>query len=362
MGTKLILPEKTSELDKIQLGWLNFGHLKVTTFDALEKDELAIQMVLTDYSTITELEEAQTKLKEAKNLASESEGRRLYFTNLLKEKLTTPAMAFEKRTAVLIEAAEKHELTLRKAASEKEQGETLKEKEKNSLKAHIENENFRIAAKYREDLTVMVIESYRNALKNKTPVKEIKAYTKAIEGFLKDVKLDKPVKFDLKHLNKEEAKAIHEGVSKYDPKEDLQTALDSLKPHFAMYGEDLKNRTKAIKKSEAEEQSVKEETEKQVTIQTSMTKLAAEAEPLVLTGGGNTKVKKKMNIVEENTSEWAAEVITQYMTNLDKAKHFIRVSSWSKLSVGQMGTALAKVKMENPKIKFGKLKFQEVEK
>ena len=359
---KMILPATTAELDAIQKGWLTFGHLKVTTFDALEKDELAVQQALLDFDKITDLADAQEKLKEAKGIASESEGRRLYLTNMIRDKLTVPAMAFEKRNAILIEQAEKHELTLRKAASAKEESEGAKQREEKALRAHIENENFRIAAKYRQDLEVLVLESYRNALKNKTPVKEIKAYCKSIEGFLKDVKLDKPVKYERVHVSKEEAIAINATIPAYKSADDLASAISSIKETFAMYAEDLKNRSKAIKRTEEQAGDVISETEKEVTIQTSMTNLAAQAEPLVLTGGGNTKVKKKLVIVEENTAEWAVEVITQYMTNLDKAKHHIRVSLWSKLTVGQMGAALAKVRMENPKSKFGKLKFKEEEK
>ena len=114
---KMILPATTAELDSIQKGWLTFGHLKVTTFDALEKDELAVQQALLDFDKITDLADAQEKLKEAKGIASESEGRRLYLTNMIRDKLTVPAMAFEKRNAILIGKAEKHELTLLKAAS-----------------------------------------------------------------------------------------------------------------------------------------------------------------------------------------------------------------------------------------------------
>jgi hypothetical protein len=362
MATKVILPKLTEELDKIQLGWLNFGHLKVTTFDALEKDELAVQLILTDYKDITDLPDAQEKLKQAKALATESEGRRLYLTNMIRDKIIVPAMVFEKRTATLIEAAEKHELSLRKVASAKEEEENVKGREVRSMVAHFENEYFRIAAKYRQDLEVMVLESYKNALKNKTPVKEIKAYCKAIEGFLKEVKVDKLVKFDRVHLSKELAGELFKGVPAYDPAEDLASAIGSIKETFTMYAEDLKNRSKAMKKADEEIGDVISETEKEVTIQTSMTELASQAEPLVLTGGGNTKIKKKLAIVEENTAEWAVEVITQYMTNLNTAKHHIRVSLWSKLTVGQMGAALAKVRMENPKAKFGKLKFKEEEK
>lgn len=360
MANKLILPAKTEELDKVQLGWLNFAHLKTTTFDALEKDELAVQQILLDFDKIEELEDAQDKLKQAKGLATESEGRRLHLTNMLRDKVTNPAMEYEKRNAVLIKAAEAHELTLRKAAVATQEKEGVIEREKNALKAHIESEQFRIAAKYRQDLEILILEAYKNALKNKTPVKEMKAYKKAIEGFLKDEKLDKFIKYDIKHITKETAAATFKSVPAYEKDADLKAAIGSIDEVFAMYAEDLKNKTKAIKKAEEKMEEVEAETTKAVDIQTSMNTLSAEAVPLVMTGGAT--IKKNWKVVEENTPEWAVAVITSYMTNLVDAKKHVRVSSWSKFTIDQMAKALAKVKTEYPLRKFEKITFKQIEK
>lgn len=361
MATKLILPEKTSDLDKIQVGWLNFGNLKQTTFDALEKDELAVQLILKDFNDIEELDEAQEKLKQAKALATESEGRRLYFTNLLKDKVITPSMAFEKRNEDVIKKAESHEFTLRKSASVKQEAENLKTKERSSLRAHIENEYFRIAAKYREDLEVLVLESYKNALYIKTPVKEIKPYKKAIEGFLNEVKLDKFIKFETKHITKEESIEIFKSIAPYDKSGALKASIKSIEDVFSMYAEDLKNRTKAMKKVDKDTEQVKKDAEKEVSIQTSITNLQAESVPLIMSGGPT--IRKKLKVVEENTAEWAVEVMAQYLKSLDKAKQFIRVGSWAKLNIGQMAAAIAKVKSENPNFyKSSNLKFEEEEK
>lgn len=360
MSTKLILPAKTSELDKIQVGWLNFGHLKVTTFDTLEKDELAIQQILLDITSNEDLENVQEKLKQAKGLAEESKGRRMNFTTLLQDRVIKPAMEFEKRTLELITKASAHELALRSAAEEKNQAATLIENEKVALRVHIENEHFRIAAKYKEELAVMVLDSYKNALKNKTPVKEIKSYCKAIEGFLKDVKLDKFVKYERKHLSVEDATAIMKGVKAFEKDESLKAAIKSITKTFTMYAEDLKNRTKAMKKAEEDIEEVHEIATEEVVIQSSINTLTSQSVPLEMSGA--PKTKKKLEPIEENTADWALDVIMEYIKHAQRAKQHVRVGSWSKFSVGQMAAALAKVKMDHPEINFYKLKFKEVKK
>jgi hypothetical protein len=357
MADKLLLPEKTSELDKVQKGWLTFGHLKVTTFDALEKDELAIQQILNGYKDVTELKEIQDMIAKAKALAQESKERRLHLTNMFLEKVSRPSMEFEKRNDALISQANAHELTLRKEVVKKNEAESFKEREKFALKAHVENEYYRIAAKYKQDLEVMVLDSYKNALKNKTPNKEIKAYKKQIVEWLKEIKLDAFVKYECKHLSKEEKMAEFKSVKPYTGKDDLQAAIDTLEDTFAMYSEDLKNRTKAIKKTESKIDHVETETEKDIVVTTEINNMTAEAEPLTLSGGPT--IKKKWEVVEENTADWALAVIGMFLGQLSKTREHIRVSSWSKLTIGQMAAACAKV--GDPKL-FPKLKFKEIEK
>lgn len=354
---KLLLPAKTADLDKQQLAWLTFAELKKTTFAALAKDELAIQQILDGYQDVKDLKKIQDMIAKAKSLAAESKERRLYLTGTLNEKITQPAMLYEKRNDTLISSANAIELTLRKAESEKQNKEFLKAKEVVNFKAHTESEWFRIAAKYRAELDTLVLDSYKNALQTKVSKNGLKKYKEAIVGFLKDVKLDVFVKFEPKYLSKEEMKGIFNSLHKYDKKNDLADAIKKIDEVFEMYESDLKNKTKAIKAVDNTVLKVSKNAKKEIEMNTEITRLASEAEPLVLTGG--PLVKEKLEVVEENSAEWAFNVISSFMAKIEITREHIRVGSWSKLTVGQMAAAIAKV--GQPKL-FPKLTFKVIEK
>lgn len=343
------LPELVNELSPVQLGWLKMAEVRDEVFASLEKDELAIQSALKSVTKIEDLEQVQTKIKNAVELFTEMTGRRLHFTNKLKEKIIDKAMEFEKRSKELIDEAKAAELELRKKVTQENKKAENFEREVAAIKAHIKSECFRIAAEYRIQLRTMALESYETFLKNKKKqtAKEIETYKHSIREFMKAVDLGRSTKFEREYVSLEIAKEIFAEIPAYNKQQDLAEALESLDNIFAMYNEDFKNASKALESIEKQKQEEIKEAENEIEVEAATNTLLAGAESFSFAGG--PKLVEKLEIVQENTDQWALAVIAAFLKNWDKCRPQLRVSTWSKLSLAQMAAALGKIAVKGTK-------------
>ena len=103
-----------NQLTTIQQGWLKLAEIRIDLFDRLRLDELACQGELKDIESLP-LEKMQANLRNAKFNLSEAKRKRLEFTRMIDDKLTSPSMEFEKRMAAMIDEANKVELAKRLA-------------------------------------------------------------------------------------------------------------------------------------------------------------------------------------------------------------------------------------------------------
>jgi uncharacterized protein YaaR (DUF327 family) len=207
----------------------------------------------------------------------------------------------------------------------------------------------------------MVLESYATALKQKQPVKEIEKYKTAIKDFLSDVKLGKFVPFNLVLVSKDEAKKIYAEIPVYKPAEDLIAAVNSIDEQFAMYAQDLKNSKAAVAVAEGKVEQVKKDTEELIEIESATNTLVSSAGSLDVTSSA-AKIKKTKQVVEENTDAWAMTVLAEFVKNFAAARKTLRISTWSKLSIGQMTAALGKLATEDNDKKFSNLVLKTIEK
>lgn len=355
------LPVETKDLSKLQRGWLRLAALREEVFNSLQKDELAIQSKLNQIPKETELSAVQTLLGEAKEMQAEMKGKRLHFTNYVSESIIDKAMEFEKRTQALFPAAVEFELNLRKAVVEKQTANNAKQTEVNALKAHIESEHFRIAAAYRLELYNFVMNAYKDCLSQKIkPGKALQSYLEKVRGFMKAQKLSAFIQYERKLVSLDEAKVIYNQVKKYLPKEDLDKALEELDERFSNYKNDLENASKAIKAASKEQAEQVADINEEVNISKATSELIAQAGTFEMTGGPT--IKKRKEVVEENTDEWAINVIENFFRNWNACRKYLRVSTWAKLSIGQMAASLGKLVTDDKEIKLSKLQIKEVEK
>lgn len=376
--------EVANLLTPIQLGWLKLANDKTTTFDKLVEEEWAVQGKLVEIEKEQDLEKVQLRIKEAKAIAETSKARRLAFTGMLQEKIIAPAMEYEKRNDELIKKAGTHEFSLRKAAEKKEAETKDKLREEAALRAHCMNEKIRIGSEYKTELAKLVTNAYTEALKGPIPPDEIPEYLEKIRGFIRETKLSKFVRFErtiegysekkdkkgnaipiYKYVDDTKAKEIFKSVGDYDPTEDLQNALTSLDKSFEMYDHDFKNKKAAIKAAQ-ERQSVLENEiaeEAEQSIATNNLMKQVDTYSISASGGAKTKISRKYQIDIENTQEWALNVISAFLANWGKVAPLIKAKTWEKVSLGQMGKALADLKTLDNETKFEvNLKFTQIEK
>jgi hypothetical protein len=258
---------------------------------------------------------------------------------MIDEKLITPATAFEKRMSEQIEQATAIELEMRKQAAENAEKQQAIANETAALKAHIVNEWFRIAAQYRHELERITLESYSNCLKEKHPPHSIPAMVQDMKRILNEWKLPEFQKFERKLVSDGLAKEIYDSIEKYNPADDLQTAIKNISVIWSTYSNDLANVDVAIESIEKHKQIAEMAFEMDLEFETATNALIAEAEmPIVET----PKVKKEIKIKVDETEQWAKTIVSNFIRLWPYVNQYVRVKSWTKLTIGQMADALAK--------------------
>lgn len=325
-------------LTPIQSGWVKLADIKTALFDELQRAELAVQDYINGIEGNT-LDVVQHNLKSAKQVMADAKSKRLEFTRMIDEKLITPTMEFEKRMAANIESGSAVELQMRKEAAEDAEKRQAYANEAAALKAHIVNEWFRIAARYRFELERITLESYQNCLKAKHPVESIPAMVQDMKRIIDEWKLPDFEKFERKLIPDGHAKEIFDSIEKYNPANDLQTAKNNVSAVWSTYANDLANADAAIESIDQHKKLAEMALHVEIDLETSTNALIAEAETLIVE---TPKVKKEMKIVAEETEQWAKTIVSNFVRLWPYCNKFVLVKSWQKLTIGQMADALAK--------------------
>jgi hypothetical protein len=325
-------------LTPIQSGWIKLADIKTALFDDLQRAELAVQ----DYMNGIDgnpLGVVQHNIKSAKQVMADAKSKRLEFTRMIDEKLITPVTAFEKRMAEQIEQAGAIELEMRKQAAENAGKQQAIANETAALKAHIVNEWFRIAAQYRHDMERITLESYSNCLKEKHPAHSIPAMVQDMKRILNEWKLPEFQKFERKLVSDGLAKEIYDSIEKYNPADDLQTAIKNISVIWSTYSNDLANVDVAIESIEKHKQIAEMAFEMDLEFETATNALIAEAETMIVE---TPKVKKEIKIKVYESEQWAKTIVSNFVRLWPYVNQYVRVKSWTKLTIGQMADALAK--------------------
>lgn len=325
-------------LTPVQNGWLKLADIKTTLFNDLQSAELVVQGYLKDLDRMS-LNEIQFNIKSAKQTFQDAKSRRLEFTRMIDEKLINPTMDFEKRMAANIEAAAVIELDARKKAADDAEKQQQYANEAGALVAHIVNEWFRIAAQYRYELEQITIETYQNCLKSKVPVNKIQDMTDDMIRILDNWKLPEFQKFERRFISDGRAKEIFDSIDKYEPVADLARAKKNVSNVWSTYANDLANADAAIAHLENEKIEIESQMKSEIALEAATNTLIAEAETIVIDA---PKVKKELKIVVVESEQWAKVIVANFVRLWPYVNKFVRVKSWTKLTIGQMADALAK--------------------
>jgi len=326
-----------NQLTTIQQGWLKLAEIRIDLFDRLRLDELACQAELNRIQELP-LERMQANLRNAKFNLSEAKRKRLEFTRMIDDKLTGPSMEFEKRMAAMIDEASKYELAARLDMESKAIESQLLQNEIAQFKAHVINEWTRIAHEYRSNLQKMIDSSYINCIKAKNPVEQLPAMVADLKVILSKFALGNFKKFDTRLISDQQALEIFHSIDKYEPAMDLEHYQYLIGEQFQMYAHDLANE-ESLAKLEQEQQIRVANAEQELKADIATNTLIAQAETLIVE---TPKVKREIKIVVVESEAWAMSVMTNFIKNWQHVNKYVKVKSWTKLTIGQMADALAK--------------------
>jgi hypothetical protein len=322
-----------------QNAWLTLAENKNTVVQELTNKELELQS-LSDFTLF------KKKYKEMIEY-------RKSFTSIISDSLITPLMEFEKRCEVRLKELEKIDLENRKIEAAKVDAINAKNLEASQFKTHCINEYHRISTKLRTDIFTELDRQYKWHLEhleqNETPILSL------IKDKIPAIPIDSMVKFSAAYLTKDEMAEIFATI----PKPKYHEIYDvDLGMFFANFESDRKNAQAAIENRQVQADVKRIEDNKKYNQEVAVNNLISASETVVLDA---PKIKKELKIVEENSVTWANCIMGSFMINFPSLQKYVRVKSWSNLSIGQMAEALAKHCTDTGE-KLNGLTFEEIEK
>lgn len=336
--------------------WISLAKQKNEVAAELTRRELACQQILIP-EPVT-YQEIDTVLASYRKAVTELADYRKAFTNKITGALITPFMEPEKRLSEktnerYIELSNRSS-SLRKEEERKAAEINAKNQESASFKAFIQNEYTRIAAEYRAELRKSINVMYASWLNDNVQQPD----TATLINLLSKIEIPKIGKFNPKYLSREEMIEIFNKEPKPDYARILADAQGSVQEVFANYQSDLQNREAAIAHQKQQEELRKKEEEERLAQQQAVNTLIATAEAVQIE---TPKIKRTVEIVVVESETWAKAVMAAFIVNLPNLHRYIRVKSWSKLSIGQMADALSKHATETGEC-FNGMELKEVEK
>ncbi len=379
LAAQLGVPEEVTKLlTPVQLGWIGLSVQKAHRFQELQKFELKAQGLFTkfdkDYKAFVEwqrlpleqrpelklsftLDEIQASITEAKKIQGEAMDCRKQFTGMLEEKITKPAMEFEKSILQTIEDWKPVELQMRINLNKKGEEKAAYDREMVAFKTNITNEYYRMATEYKIALKEEITKTYLTMLEGNVPASAIPETITALRSALTQVPVPVFVKYQRNLVKDVEAKIEFAKIPAYNPKADLETAQTSgIEEVFSNYSRDLQNSVQAAAAVKQDFAAEKVELKENLNAEVATNNLAAEAIPFTMSGG--PKVKKNLEVEVVMSEQWEVNVIKSFLKNWQSCRSSIKSAS-DKLSVGQMAKALGKFATDVPGTQFEGLKLIE---
>lgn len=317
--------------------WIGMAEAKNNLVADLTEKELAAQALLmvdkTDHAAIDKALLAYRKAH------TEMADTRKAFTSKVTEGIIDPLMAFEKRVDpsknVDYIALDNASLALRKKLAEEAAAQNAINQELASFKAHCTNEFFRTAADYRTMLRREITTVYEYYLKVKQAPDPDR-----LNKHLADVPVPGATKFLPVRITSEQMIAIYNDMHKPDYNAVLEEMCKEAQTVFASFESDVANADQAIASQQETAQLAEIASQKQVAEETAINTLIVSAETVIVE---TPKIKQTYQITIVESEAWAKAVMAGFITNLPSLAKYIRVKSWSKLSIGQMAEYLAKL-------------------
>lgn len=337
MSTEVMVPGTVAigaVPEKQAAAWIGLAQRKNELTNHLTAAELQAQMLLVgdDYGTI----DANLALYRKAHL--DMIETRKEFTNAIDTGIVQPLMAYEKRvdpkSNTAYQTLANRSLMLRKKAEADVAATNAKAADAANFKAHCQNEFHRVCAEYRGIIRQAISEQYAYSLQQKSCVDL---------GLLKEKLLLVPVpgvnKYTSTFHTGEELGVIYSTIHKPDYGAIYAELMDGLDQTFVNYGSDVANAAAAIEHQKTQAALLAQQEQKTLHEEQALTTLIATSEVVTI---DTPKIKRTVNIIVIESEQWAKTIMSTFILNMPHMTKYIRVKSWSKLSIGQMAEYLSK--------------------
>lgn len=335
--------------------WVGLATQKNETAATLTKMELKAQSILQlvkDSKDFSDIDNALAEYRKAHTAIMEA---RKPFTGMIDAHVIQPLMAFEKRVDPkgneMYTTLANRSLLLRKAEADKVAIQNAKNAEITAFKSHIHNEFTRVVHEWRIHIRKEIGAFYRTCLnlQSNEGIDQAKV-------FLAEIKAPAVNKFNAKYLSNEELQAIYAESNKPNYASYLAELMEEMDSMFANFASDVANAEAAIKHQEEQQaltaMAEQQEMQEDIAINT----LIASSETVIL---DTPKIKKTVQVVIIESEAWAKAVMAAFIVNLPHLGKYIRVKSWSKLSIGQMAEYLGKLATDEG-VTYNNLQLEEL--
>lgn len=342
--------------DKQVTAWVNMAAAKNDLAAKLSEMELAAQKILLSIPETAGYDTIDAATEQYRKLHTDMINTRKPFTNTIDTAIVQPLMLPEKRVDPKVNATyirlTEQSLTLRKAAEATARAGEQKQKEIVDFKIFIHNEQSRVISKYRGDLNNEINRYYTECLQHANPDPELDT----VKKFLSEIKPDKMQKFAPVLLTPGEMAEIYDTLPKANFTAVVESTTIELDKLFSNYQSDLANAAAAIEHQKTQAALAAQEQARKDAEDNAMHTLISKSEvPVIET----PKIKRKLEVVDENTADWMKAVLAGFLVNLPSMTKYMRVKSWGKLSVGQMAGYLGQHATDTGET-ISNLKYSEV--
>jgi len=362
------------EVTKKQNAFASYAVESHNLLESLKQRAVHVIVKLSNFPTnINEIADSEKTLKECKAEINAIKSDRLAQTSKL-DKFFENFMAPEKQSLAALPGYEQAIIKLKNEKSLADSLQANKDAELKKIKetflVHINNTK----ASHEQVIIDYVTNRYAYALKHAKSASEIQVgedlltvdnyvskcqYTKKLSDFV----ITKP-NFTAKYATDEQINQIWSECEKesiyVDGKLMMGKFEGDLKDKFKYFSVAYKDAERAIAHSE----KTANEAKNQATIQAEQMNVGAKlsVNASVLENVPDTKaLKEKFDIDMESSEKSALTIMVAFATNIDKVRNKVK-ADWMKLSVAQMGAALAATKNDDNKFEVTGINFKVIQK
>lgn len=358
---QVIITAPSDVILKKKQAWAEVGLTVHNANIALEQKAKAALDLLngTSPKTIDEVVNSENILKQVKATLASIESERKTVTSKF-DAVTSALMTHEKAVKDALPAYQKAIIEIKKIDEANKAKIKAAEEAKKLAKEKAINYVSDEFTRMKDMVADLCQKAYEHALEKNVTLEKLSSYLTKLKAKKtdKDFTVVKP-----ENMLQEDFDHGYKSIDMAAPSDMLLYYHKQMDAKFEFYEVALKNKDAAIQASKEAEERAKQEREEELA----NAKVAARLETIstpteALVDNGVKELKKKYTIDMPDDEASILLIMTAFITNFAQAKDGVRVKSLMKLSIEQMGTALAWLKNKDNAFNFTGINFKIEEK